>query len=168
MELEATYALRDLESSKRLVLQVEGQRNNLMAQQKHWDDLRRTADRVESLFQQIEKDDSDEVAELKRARDESKIFMGEHAYLKKRYDEQERRIADFTRGQQTAKQTIAQSQQQAANWERRATAAEAELETQSSRVDELEDIHSQLNEELAQLQSRVTDLLEAGQQHDVS
>ena len=84
MELEATYASRDLESSKRLVSQLETQRNNLMAQQKHWDDLRRTADRVESLFQQIERDDSEEVAELKRARDESKILEGEHAYLKKR------------------------------------------------------------------------------------
>lgn len=139
-----------------------------MAQQKHWDDLRRTADRVESLFQQIEREDSEEVAELKRARDESKILAGEHAYLKKRCEEQERRIADFTRGQQTAKQTIAQSQQQATEWERRTTEAEAELETYRSRADELEDANSQLQEELGQLRMRVKDLVEAEQQHDVS
>lgn len=139
-----------------------------MAQQKHWDDLRRTADRVESLFQQIERDDSEEVAELKRARDESKILEGEHAYLKKRYEEQERRVADFTRGQQTAKQTIAQSQQQAAEWERRATEAETDLETHRSRSDELEDTNSQLQEQLNHLQLRVKDLVEAEQQHDVS
>ncbi|KAG9082382.1 hypothetical protein FS749_006880, partial [Ceratobasidium sp. UAMH 11750] len=134
LELEATYASRDLESSKRLVSQLEGQRNTHMAQQKHWDDLRRTADRVESLVQQMEREDSEEVAELKRARDEGKILIGEHTYLKKRFEEQERRIADFTRGQQTAKQTIAQAQQQAADWERRATVAETELETQRSRA----------------------------------
>ncbi|QRV76805.1 hypothetical protein RhiJN_04820 [Ceratobasidium sp. AG-Ba] len=166
LELEATYASRDLESSKKLVSQLEGQRNNLMAQQKHWDDLRRTADRVESLVQQMEREDSEEVAELKRARDESKILAGEHTYLKKRFEEQERRIADFTRGQQTAKQTIAQAQQQVADWERRATIAETELETQRARVDELEETRSQVQEQVAQLQLRVKDLLEAEQQHD--
>ncbi|KAG9126330.1 hypothetical protein FRC07_003851 [Ceratobasidium sp. 392] len=166
LELEATYASRDLESSKRLVTQLEAQRNNLMTQQKHWDDLRRTADRVESLVQQMEREDSEELAELKRAQDESKILAGEHSYLKKRFEEQERRIADFTRGQQTAKQTIAQAQQQATNWERRATEAEAELEAQRARTDESEEANSQLQEQNAQLQLQVKDYAEAAQQHD--
>jgi chromosome segregation ATPase len=168
LELEVTYANRDLESSKRVISQLEGQRNTLAAQQKHWDDLRRTADRVESLCQQMEKGDSEEIAELKRARDESRILLGEHTFLKKRCEEQERRIADFTRGQQTAKQTIAQAQQQAADWERRAKEADAELDTYRSRADELEDANSQLHEEFTQLQLKVKDLAETEQQHKVS
>ncbi|KAG8695127.1 hypothetical protein FRC09_009383, partial [Ceratobasidium sp. 395] len=166
LELEATYASRDLESSKKLVSQLEGQRNNLMTQQKHWDDLRRTADRVESLVQQMEREDSEEVAELRRARDESKILAGEHTYLKKRFEEQERRIADFTRGQQTAKQTVAQAQQQAADWERRATETETELQTQRTRANQSEESNSQLQEQNAQLQLRIKDYAEAEQQHD--
>ncbi|CAE6389296.1 unnamed protein product [Rhizoctonia solani] len=160
LELQVTYVTRDLESSKRVVSQLETQRNNLMAQQKHWDDLRRTAERVESLCQQMESEDSEEIVELRRAVDESKILQGEHAYLKKRYDEQERRIADFTRGQQTAKQTITQAQQQAAEWERRAKEADAELDTYRSRSEELEDANTRLHEDFTQLQLKVKDLTE--------
>ncbi|KAF8761712.1 hypothetical protein RHS01_00394 [Rhizoctonia solani] len=160
LELQVTYATRDLESSKRIVSQLETQRNNLMAQQKHWDDLRRTAERVENLCQQMEREDSEEVVELKRTVDENKILQGEHAYLKKRYDEQERRIADFTRGQQTAKQTITQAQQQAAEWERRAKEADTELDTYRSRAEELEDANTRLHQDFTQLQLKVKDLTE--------
>ncbi|KAF8741521.1 hypothetical protein RHS02_03518, partial [Rhizoctonia solani] len=160
LELQVTYATRDLESSKRIVSQLETQRNNLMAQQKHWDDLRRTAERVENLCQQMEREDSEEIVELKRTVDENKILQGEHAYLKKRYDEQERRIADFTRGQQTAKQTITQAQQQAAEWERRAKEADTELDTYRSRAEELEDANTRLHQDFTQLQLKVKDLTE--------
>ncbi|CAE6405162.1 unnamed protein product [Rhizoctonia solani] len=160
LELQVTYVTRDLESSKRIVSQLETQRNNLMAQQKHWDDLRRTAERVESLCQQMESEDSEEIVELRRAVDESKILQGEHAYLKKRYEEQERRIADFTRGQQTAKQTVTQAQQQAAEWERRAKEADAELDTCRLRSEELEDANTRLHEDFTQLQLKFKDLTE--------
>ncbi|CAE7064529.1 unnamed protein product [Rhizoctonia solani] len=165
MELQLTYVTRDLESSKRIVSQLENQRNTLMAQQKHWDDLRRTAERVEGLCQQMEKEDSEEVVELKRAVDESKILQGEHAYLKKRFEDQERRIADFTRGQQTAKQTITQAQQQAAEWERRAKEADTELDTYRSRAEELEDANTRLHEDYTQLQLKVKDLTENEEKH---
>ncbi|CAE6399787.1 unnamed protein product [Rhizoctonia solani] len=158
LELQLTYVTRDLESSKRTVSQLENQRNTLMAQQKHWDELRRTAERVENLCQQMEREDSEEVVELKRAVDESKILQGEHAYLKKRFEEQERRIIDFTRGQQTAKQTITQAQQQAAEWERRAKEAGTELDTYRSRAEELEDANTRLHADFSQLQLKVKDL----------
>lgn len=165
LELQVTYANRDLESSKRTVSQLENQRNTLMAQNKHWDDLRRTAERVEGLCQKMEEEDSEEIAELRRAVDESKILQGEHAYLRKRFEEQERRIADFTRGQQTAKQTITQAQQQAAEWERRAKEADAELDTYRSRAEELEDANTRLHEDFTQLQLKVKDLAENEEKH---
>jgi hypothetical protein len=139
-----------------------------MAQQKHWDDLRRTAERVESLCQQMESEDSEEIVELRRAVDESKILQGEHAYLKKRYEEQERRIADFTRGQQTAKQTVTQAQQQAAEWERRAKEADAELDTCRLRSEELEDANTRLHEDFTQLQLKFKDLTETEEKQKVS
>ncbi|KAG8732948.1 hypothetical protein FRC11_009825 [Ceratobasidium sp. 423] len=165
LELQVTYVTRDLESSKRIASQLENQRNNLMAQQKHWDDLRRTAERVEGLCQQMEREDSEEIAELRRAVDESKILQGEHAYLKKRFEEQERRIADFTRGQQTAKQTITQAQQQAAEWERRAKEADTELDTYRARAEELEDANARLHEDFTQLQLKVKDLTDIEEKH---
>ncbi|CAE6430986.1 unnamed protein product [Rhizoctonia solani] len=165
LELQLTYVTRDLESSKRIASQLENQRNTLMAQQKHWDDLRRTAERVEGLCQQMEREDSEEVVELKRAVDESKILQGEHAYLKKRFEDQERRIADFTRGQQTAKQTITQAQQQAAEWERRAKEADTELDSYRSRAEELEDANTRLHEDFTQLQLKVKDLTDNEEKH---
>jgi len=54
-------------------------------------------------------------------------------------EEQEKRITDFQRGTQTAKQTVMQAQQQVAEWEKRAKAAESELENVRSHLSEAEE-----------------------------
>lgn len=149
LELQEEWLIRDKDNLAQRLAQLQKDRDSLANQQSHWEELRRTSDQVEQLTRLIGAADSAEVAELKRASDRSKIMEGEHASLQKRFKEQEARIANIERASQTARQGMAQAQQRASEWEKRAKELEADLDATRARLDDADDTKLQLDSDLS-------------------
>ena len=69
----------------------------LLAQQTHWEDLRRTTEKLEQLSALVSRTQANEpeLKELRRVRDRSKVLESEHASLQRRYKEQEARANEW-------------------------------------------------------------------------
>ncbi|KDQ54973.1 hypothetical protein JAAARDRAFT_356270 [Jaapia argillacea MUCL 33604] len=89
LELKSALALRDAEVVSQSLSQLRKEHEELRSQQSHWDDLRRASEQIENLTLLVSRADNEEVTELKRIRDRSKLMEGEYAALQKRYKEQE-------------------------------------------------------------------------------
>ncbi|KAG8985541.1 hypothetical protein FRB90_004634 [Tulasnella sp. 427] len=148
LEFAVKQAEREKDSALQAQARLEGEVDVLQSQSQHWDDLRRTAEQVELLSQLIGAADSEEVAELKRVRDQHRVLQKEHVSLEKRCAEQEAKIATLQRTTASNKQTIAQSQQKASEWEKRARNAEGELESTQTELEQARDIQNQLEVDL--------------------
>jgi len=127
---------------------------SLIAQQSHWDDLRRVTEQIESLATLRPQADEEELKELRRARDQQRQLESDYSALQKRVRDQELRAANSERTASAAKQSLIQAQQRASEWERRAREYEIELETTRNKLDEVEQVHVQLDADysLARLQ----------------
>lgn len=156
-EVEHTFALRDLEKSSEANAHLQKERDTLLSQQQHWDDLRRTADHVETLSKLIAAAEDEELKELKRIRDRSATVEAEHSALRKRYDEQESKLATLLRTSSTNKQTMAQTQQRLAEWEKRARDKEADLETMRAQLEQEEEGKRALDVEVSELKAQLED-----------
>jgi chromosome segregation ATPase len=126
-----------------------------MSQQRHWDDLRRTADHVEALSKLIGDADTEEIKELKRAKDKGKMLEGEFSSLQKRYNEQEAKLANLQRASITSKHSIAQAQQRSSEWEKRTHELEADLESTRTKLDHSDDMRTQLDAEISSLRMQL-------------
>ena len=142
--MQVEFAARDRESAQQALRLLQTDRDNLAAQQSQWEDLRRASEQIEALANHMSKIESDEVAELRNARDRSKALEGEHAALQKRFREQESKFANIERASSTARQNFAQAQQRAAEWEKRAREAEGEVERLTTVVEQGEQTRVQL------------------------
>lgn len=89
--------------------------------------------------------DNDELKELRRHRDRSKVLEGEHAALQKRIKDFESKTANSERAAATARQSLAQAQQRSAEWERRAKEYEGQLEMLKTQFDQAEQTRNQLD-----------------------
>ncbi|TDL28968.1 hypothetical protein BD410DRAFT_781527 [Rickenella mellea] len=145
LEMQVAFGLRDKEAVVQTLNLVQSDRDSLAAQQSHWDDLRRAGENIEALAKLIGQADSEEVKELKRARDRSKVLEGEHAALQKRFKDQESRLANVERASATARQNLASAQQRASDWEKKARDFEADLERTSTKLEQSEQTRSQLD-----------------------
>ncbi|KAF9513056.1 hypothetical protein BS47DRAFT_1393681 [Hydnum rufescens UP504] len=116
VELQLSLATRDLDASKQIRMQIEAQRDDLLSQQSHWQDLRRTADHVEMLTK------------------------GELSTLQKLHSDQEFKLGNMQRASITFKQSIANAQQRAAEWEKKAKEHEHELETCRFKLQQNEEV----------------------------
>lgn len=142
--MQVEFASRDKESAQQSLRLLKADRDNLASQQSYWEDLRRASEQIEALASRVSRIDSDEVAELKQVRDQSKVLEGEHAALQKRFREQESKLANIERASQTTRQNFAQAQQRASEWEKRAREAEGEAERLSTVVEQGEQTRTQL------------------------
>lgn len=140
---------------------LQKERDALRNQQQGWDDLRRTAEQVETLSRLIGAADSEEVQDLKRVRDESKVLQKEYASLQKRCADQEAKIATLQRTSSTTKQTMAQSQQKLSEWEKRARGAEEELDDSRVRLEQARESQQQSDARIASLEHDVAAKLDA-------
>ncbi|KAF9068506.1 hypothetical protein BDP27DRAFT_1327171 [Rhodocollybia butyracea] len=145
LELKVTFAVRDKENAEYSYSSLQKQYDYLVSQQTHWDDLRRTSEQIEQLTNLIGQADNEELNELRRARDRSKVLEGEHAALQKRFKEQENRSAANEKAVSTIKQSLSQSQARASEWEKRAKESEAKLERTTTQLEQAEQTHSQLD-----------------------
>lgn len=110
---------------------------------------------MEILTSHITKVESEEVTELRRIKDRSKVLEGEHAALQKRAREQETKIANIERASLTARQNLAQSQQRASEWEKKAREFEGEVERLTTVVDQADQIRGQLDADCNLAKSQV-------------
>ncbi|KZO92060.1 hypothetical protein CALVIDRAFT_557757 [Calocera viscosa TUFC12733] len=157
LEREASNATREAAVLREKASHLEKSRDEEKAHQTHWDDIRRTAQQVEALTKLIANADEDELQELRRHRDRSKIMEGEFAAMKKRFDEQEGKLANLQRNAIASKNSIAQVQQRSTEWEKKCRTAETELAGLKSERETLEGLRRQLESDMQMLQHRLED-----------
>lgn len=139
----------------RTLSEAQKERDAMAAQQENWDDLRRTAQHIETLTKLMTSSENEELRELKRIRDRSKVLEGEHQALQKRFKDQESKLANLERASVTARQSLATANQKAADWEKRAKDFESELETARDKIERAEDLRQQVEADYALLKSHV-------------
>jgi hypothetical protein len=133
------------------------QYDHLASQQSHWDALHRASQEIETIASLFQHANSEETNELKRIRDGSQALENEHAALKKRFKDQESKIANSERALATAKQSLATANQRSAEWERRAKESEGKYELVQTQLDQLEQTQSQLEADHSLTVSRLED-----------
>jgi chromosome segregation ATPase len=121
-------------------MQIEAQRDDLLSQQSHWQDLRRTADHVEMLTKLFHNNEQKDTQELQRYRDRTNVLEGELSTLQKLHSDQEFKLDNMQRASITFKQSIANAQQRAAEWEKKAKEHEHELETCRFKLQQNEEV----------------------------
>ena len=123
--------------------------DTLLAQQTHWEDLRRTSEQLEHLSALVMQAQTNEpeLKELRRVRDRTKVLEGEYAALQRRCKEQETRATSSDRAASSARTSLAQAQQRAAEWEERANEHESALAEAQAAREAAEDRAAQLVEE---------------------
>jgi chromosome segregation ATPase len=157
LQLQVNWAERDKESALRSVAAAEQERDDMAAQQANWDDLRRTAQQVETLTKLLTSGENEELRELRRARDRSKVLEGEHAALQRRFKDQEAKLAELDRAATHARQTAATANQKASDAESRVNDLEAELEAARDSLERADDLRQQIEAEYSLLEAHVQD-----------
>lgn len=149
LELQEEWLKRDKNSLEMRNSQLERELELLTSEQSHWEEVRRTSERVEQLIQAFNNAESKELSELRATSDKAKILEGEHLALQKRLKEAESRIVNLERAAQSAKQNVAMAQDHATEVEQRNKDLETELDATRARLEETEDIRMQLDSDLA-------------------
>ena len=127
---------------------MQKEHDRLISQQTHWEKLHRASEQIITLTSLISKADSEEVSELKRIRDRSHKLEGEHSALQKRFKDLESKVTNSEKAANTARQSLAQTQQRASEWEKRAKEYEGDLEMTRTKLDQAEQMHAQLDAEI--------------------
>ncbi len=144
LDMQFNFAVRDRDTAVKALDRVQIDRDQLAAQQSHWDDFCRTAKNIEALTKLIGQAESEEVKELKREKERAKALEIELAALQQRYKEQDAKITNIERSSATARQGLAQAQQRATEWEKKARGFEGTLESTTTQLEQLEATKSQL------------------------
>ncbi|KAF8139758.1 hypothetical protein EV363DRAFT_1497627 [Boletus edulis] len=154
LQIQLKMAEHEKELTAQSLELLRQEHESLIAQQSHWEDLRRVTEQIEVLTSFRPQVDEDELRELRRARDQHRQLESECSALQKRVRDQELRAANSERTVTTAKQNLIQAQQRASEWERRAREYESELEMTRNKLDDVEQTHAQLDADysLAKLQ----------------
>ncbi|OSD05616.1 hypothetical protein PYCCODRAFT_1450275 [Trametes coccinea BRFM310] len=145
LELRVNYVTREKDTVAEELAAQRKQNEELFAQQNRWDELRQATEQIQALANNVSQVDQEELRELRRIRDRTKILEGEHSALQRRVKEYETKIANQEKLAQTSRQSLVQARQRAEEWERRAKEAEGQLEVTQTKLDQVEQSHSQLD-----------------------
>ncbi|KAJ4485458.1 hypothetical protein J3R30DRAFT_1361201 [Lentinula aciculospora] len=157
LDLKFTFAARDKENAEHAYTLLQQQYEQLSSQRKHWDDLRRASEQIEHLTNLISQADNEELNDLRRVRDHSKILEGEHVALQKRFKEQENRAVATEKAATSVKQSLTQAQARASEWEKRAKESAAKLERTTTQLEQAEQTHSQLDADFLVVKMQLED-----------
>jgi hypothetical protein len=161
LETQAGFASRDKDATLEALAELRKERDALISQQCHWDDLRRTKEQVERLtaiVSQVRMNEL-ELKELRGVRDRCEVLECKYTTLLRRYKEQKKRMASRDRAAITARVSLAQAQQHAAEWVQRASENEATLEEAQAICDQVEDRAAQLEAEHALMHMRLEEMV---------
>ncbi|EJF58554.1 hypothetical protein DICSQDRAFT_149052 [Dichomitus squalens LYAD-421 SS1] len=145
LEVKVTFITREKDTLADEIVSQKTLNAELVSQQSHWDELRQATEQIQLLTNLVGQVDIEEVKELRAIRDRSKVLEGEHAALQRRAKEFETKVANYEKVAQSSRQSLLQARQRAEEWERRAKEAETQLEVTQSKLDEVEQAHSQLD-----------------------
>ncbi|KXN84795.1 hypothetical protein AN958_12089 [Leucoagaricus sp. SymC.cos] len=145
VEMQVQLVTREKESATRALDALEKQYDGLQSQRGHWNELRQAAEKIDLLTNLIGQADNEELQELRRYRDQSRMLEAEHNNLQKHFKELENKFMASERNVASARQTLAQTQQRTSEWERRVKEAEGELEVTQTKLDQAEQTHAQLD-----------------------
>lgn len=99
--------------------------------------------------------DSEEMTVLKEVRDRSHKLEGEHIALQNRFKDQESKMTNNERAANSARQSLAQTQQRASEWERRAKEYEGNLEMTRTKLEQAEQTYSQLTDDYSHMKAQI-------------
>ncbi|KAK0465644.1 hypothetical protein IW261DRAFT_1686469 [Armillaria novae-zelandiae] len=145
LELKVAFASRDKDLAEETIATLRKQKEDLTTNSSQWDNLREASEQIQIVANLMRKSEDDELNELRRIRDKSKLLEGEHSALQKRFKDQEGRISNSEKAASTARQSLSQAQQRAIEWEKRAKEYEGKLEHTQTMLDQAEQTHSQLD-----------------------
>ncbi|RPD68760.1 hypothetical protein L226DRAFT_540402 [Lentinus tigrinus ALCF2SS1-7] len=149
LELKVSFITREKDSLADDLADQKRRNDELASQESNWDELRRAAEQIQTLTTLVGQVDAEELKELRRIRDRSKVLEGEHTALQRRVKEYENKAANHEKIVQTSRQSLLQARQRAEEWEKRAKEEEKRADKAQTRVDELEQLHSQLDADYA-------------------
>jgi hypothetical protein len=152
LEAQADFASRDKCAALEALAELRKEKDALISQQSHWDDLRRTKEQFEQLTAAISQV---ELKELRGVRDLCEVLK---CTLRRRYRELKARVASSDHAVSTARVSLAQAQQHAAEWEQRANKNEAMLEEAQAVRNQAEDRAAQLEAERALMRMRLDEM----------
>lgn len=139
---------------------VQSERDRLQVESTHWEDFRHTAGEIHLLLKAVSKYENDGAAELQRARDRIKTVETENSALQKRLKEQENKVTNMERASTTSRQGLAQAQQRASEWEKKAKDLENELEILTAKYEHSESAKAQLEDDYLNAQSHLQEQAE--------
>ncbi|KAI0770961.1 hypothetical protein BD413DRAFT_554018 [Trametes elegans] len=145
LELKVSFVTREKDSLTEELSIQRRQNEELLSQQSNWDELRHATEQIQTLASMVNQADQEELKELRRVRDRSRALESEHTALQRRVKEYETKTANHEKLAQTSRQSLVQSRQRAEEWERRAKEAEGQLELTQTKLDQIEQSHSQLD-----------------------
>lgn len=149
LKMDGIFAARDKETAVEALSSLQQRYDDLAAQQSHWNSVNKTAAQVEKLTTMFGQLDNQEIKELRRVRDSSKVLEGEHAALQKRYQDLEKKVANLEKSAATTRQNHTQAQQRnqqkVSELERKSRDLEGRVETLGTEVEQWEQTHAQLD-----------------------
>ncbi|PBL01426.1 hypothetical protein ARMGADRAFT_1160623 [Armillaria gallica] len=145
LELKVAFASRDKDLAEETIATLRKQKEDLTTNSSQWDSLRQASEQIQMVANLMRQSEDEELNELKRIRDKSKLLEGEHSALQKRFKDQEGRISNSEKAAFTARQSLSQAQQRAIEWEKRAKEYEGKLEHTQTMLDQAEQTQGQLD-----------------------
>ncbi|OBZ79888.1 hypothetical protein A0H81_00129 [Grifola frondosa] len=155
LNLRVTFVTREKESIGDELSVLRKQNEDLTSQQNHWDELRRASEQIQMLANLVGQADTEEIQELRRIRDRSKVLEGEHAALQRRLKEYETKTMNSEKVAQASRQSLAQAQQRAVEWEQRTKEYEGQLELNEIKLEQAEQAHAQLDADYSVVKLRL-------------
>ena len=143
--MKHSIAVRDKDSAAASAKALQKRLDEVQSHDEQWDTLRRACAQMTELSSMMGQTDTGELQELREVRDRAKVLEGEHAALKRRFKEQDGKMANAEKIAFTARQSLTQAQQRASEWERRAKEYEANLELTRTKLEHAEQTHAQLD-----------------------
>ncbi len=143
--MQSQIANREKEAAVHALEGLQKRHDELESQQSHWNDLRQASEKIDLLTNLIGQADNEELQELRRFRDQTKVLEAEHGNLQKRFKDLENKFMASERNLVTTRQNLVQSQQRTTEWENQVKETEGQLEALQTKLDQAEQTHAQLD-----------------------
>jgi len=163
LELHVAVATRDKAAAEQTTAAIREERDRILSQQDRWEEMHRAAEQIQSLTNQVNEADAEELRQRRDHHGYTRpiLIEGEYNNFQHRLKDQEAELVGVDRTMVTVQQTLTQAQQRAVEWEKRAKGADAEISTIRSRLEEERVAKGQLDSEVSllrvQLQEKEVD-----------
>ncbi|KAH9949523.1 hypothetical protein B0H21DRAFT_728360 [Amylocystis lapponica] len=145
LDMRVIFITREKENIADDLASQRKMNEDILANQSHWEELRRASEQIQLLTSLVGQADNEEIHELRRIRDRSRMLEGEHSAQQRRIKELEAKMANHEKVTQASRQSLSQAQQRAIEWEKRAKEYESELQATQSKLDDAETTQTQLD-----------------------